>query len=55
MNTHHPKGFIHVLLLAVIVLFALSILARCDIENASADEVNPYLEPSDAIRTPVHR
>jgi hypothetical protein len=55
MKTQHQKGFVHILLIAFLVLFALSTLARCDIDNASADEVTPYLEPSDAIPTPTHR
>lgn len=41
MNTHHPRGVAHVLVLVVIVLIGLAILARLDINNTRADPQTP--------------
>jgi hypothetical protein len=49
MNTHNQRGVVHILLLAVLVLVALSAMARCDIDNATANELTPQQEHSDAM------
>ncbi|MEM6257429.1 MAG: hypothetical protein AAGI37_03860 [Planctomycetota bacterium] len=49
MNKRKPHGFAHVILLAVLVLVALSVMARCDIDQARADEPNYPTESSDAM------
>ena len=55
MNNHNQRGVARVLLLAILALIGLSLLARCDIDNASADEIEPYREPSDELVIDVCR
>ena len=55
MNTHKQRGVVHILLLAVLVLVVLSGLARCDIDNARADEVKPNWEIADAMESNPYR
>ena len=50
MNKHNNRGVVHILLLAVLVLVALSLMARCDIDQARADELNHPTENSDAMK-----
>lgn len=51
MKTNHQRGVIHILLLAVLVLVALSVLARCDIDRAGAEQATPYWEHNDALES----
>ena len=55
MNTHKQKGIAHVLLIAFLVLIALSGIARCDIEQTSADEITPRIKhPLDGNEIPIY-
>jgi hypothetical protein len=55
MNTHKQKGIAHVLLIAFLVLIALSGIARCDIDQTSADEITPRIKhPLDDHDTPTY-
>ena len=47
MKNRNHRGVAHILLLAILVLIGLSLLARCDIDSATADEIRPYRESSD--------
>ena len=49
MKQHKQRGVAHILLIAILVLVALSGLARCDIEQARGDEFKPLWEHSDAM------
>jgi hypothetical protein len=51
MKQHKQRGVAHILLIAILVLVALSGLARCDIEHARGDEFTPLWEHSDAMET----
>lgn len=50
MNTHHQRGVAHILMLAVLVLVALSVLARCDVE-AQAGGLTPHQEQHHGLET----
>lgn len=55
MNTHNQKGIAHILLIAFLVLIVLSGIARCDIDQSSADEITPRIkQPLDGNETPTY-
>jgi hypothetical protein len=55
MNTHKQKGIAYVLLIAFLVLISLSGIARCDIDQTSADEVTPHIkQPRDGDEIPSY-
>ena len=49
MRTHNNRGVAHIILLAVLVLVALSVLARCDIDSAQANTANHLREHTDEM------
>ena len=51
MQKHNNRGVIHVLLLATLILVALSLMARCDIDNTQHDELTNPMENRDAMDT----